>query len=163
MPYSAGRAATFLTSLNTAMTEFSINTAKRISSFLAQVAVESGELRYTLEIGDGSSYEGRVDLGNTQPGDGPKYKGRGLIQITGRANYAACGTALGLDLIANPSLLEVAPGAARSAAWFWSNRRLNDLADTDKFGSITKRINGGYNNLDQRLGYWLVARSLFSI
>lgn len=158
MPASAGRATTYVYPLNQAMLKFGIVTAKRSSAFIAQVAHESGELRYVREISDGSQYEGRLDLGNTQPGDGHRYVGRGLIQVTGRTNYLAAGAALGLDLINHPELLEVPENAANSAGWFWSSRGLNQLADTDLFGAITKKINGGYNGLDARLGYWLRAR-----
>lgn len=160
MPYSAGRAEAFLQPLTDAMAEFSINTAKRRSAFLAQVAHESGELRYTRELADGLGYEGRADLGNTEPGDGPLFKGRGLLQVTGRANYAACGIALDLALITNPSLLEVPAGACRSAGWVWSTKGLNALADDDAFGEITHKIDGGYNGLDDRLRYWLRARKV---
>lgn len=163
MPSATVRAAAFQLVLTNAMLEFAVVTAKRQSAFLAQVAHESGELKYTRELSDGSQYEGRLDLGNTQPGDGPLYRGRGLLQVTGRTNYLACGTALGLDLIAHPELLEVPAGATRSAAWFWKTHILNELADTDSFGTITKRINGGYNGLDQRLGYWLRARKACGI
>src|SRR5690349_5242803 len=124
------------------MQEFGISTPQQRAAFLAQIAHESGSLRYTRELADGLMYEGRGDLGNTQPGDGPKYKGRGLLQITGRANYAACGAALGLDLIAHPELLETPSGACRSAAWFWQKHGLNRFADTDSFGTLTKAING---------------------
>lgn len=163
MPYSAGRVEAFAKPLTAAMDEFGINTAKRKASFVAQIAHESGELRFTREIGTGELYEGRKDLGNTEPGDGPRYKGRGLIQVTGRANYATCGKALGLDLISNPSLLEVPDGACRSAGWFWKTNGLNELADADKFGAVTKRINGGYSALDERIRYWLVARSVLRV
>lgn len=160
MPYSAGRAETFLQPLLAAMAEFGISTARRRAAFLAQVAHESGELRYTRELADGLGYEGRKDLGNTEPGDGPLFKGRGLLQVTGRANYEACGKALNLPLITNPSLLEVPVGACRSAGWTWSTRGLNALADDEAFGTITHKINGGYNGLDDRLRYWLRARKV---
>lgn len=163
MPYSAGKLSLFLDPISSAMQEFSINTAKRLASFLSQVAVESGELRYTEEIADGSEYEGRSDLGNAQPGDGKRYKGRGLIQVTGRFNYEQCGKALNLDLITSPTLLTTPAGACRSAAWFWSTRGLNELADLDKFGTITHKINGGYNHLDDRLAYWLRARQTLGL
>ena len=94
--------------------------------------------------------EGRADLGNTQPGDGSKYRGRGLIQITGRANYRDCGEALNLDLINHPELLEKPQHACQSAAWFWSTRGLNTLADQNKFDTITRRINGGQNGAADR-------------
>lgn len=158
MPGAKDRAARFQQSLSESMIEFAIVTAKRQSAFLAQVAHESGELRYVREISEGSQYEGRADLGNTEPGDGHRYLGRGLLQVTGRTNYKAVGLALGLDLISHPELLESVGPASRSAAYFWRSHNLNELADADAFGLITKKINGGYLGLDQRIGYWLRAR-----
>lgn len=93
---------------------------------------------------------GAKNLGNVQPGDGWKFRGRSLIQVTGRANYLACGTALGLDLVNYPELLERPENAANAAAWFWSSNELNALADNDNIAGITKRINGGTNGLDDR-------------
>lgn len=159
MPYAGSRVAAFGSALDAAMDEFAVTTPKRIAAFIAQVAVESGELRFTRELASGEAYEGRADLGNTSPGDGARFRGAGLLMLTGRANFEKCGTALNLPLIANPSLLEIPGGAARSAGWFWSLRGLNELADADKFGEITHRINGGYHALDSRLGYWLRARA----
>lgn len=158
MPYSAGRVDAFVQPLTDAMAEFAINTTRRRAAFLAQVAHESGELRFLRELSDGKQYEGRGDLGNDQPGDGPRYKGGGLLQITGRANYRAAGAELSVPLEANPTLIETPPVAARTAAWFWDLKGLNELADADKFGEITRRINGGYTGLDERLRYWLTAR-----
>jgi putative chitinase len=158
MPYAGARADIFAAPLTAAMQDFGISTPQQQAAFLAQVCHESGSLRYTRELADGLSYEGRDDLGNTQPGDGPKYKGRGLLQITGRANYAACGAALGLGLIAHPELIEQPSGAARSAAWYWKQHGLNRYADTDSFGALTRAINGGFNGLDERIRNWLIAR-----
>ena len=158
MPNNSGRATTYVYPLNEAMLKFAIVTAKRASAFIAQVAHESGELRYVREIADGSHYEGRADLGNLQPGDGHRYVGRGLIQVTGRTNYLAAGAALGLDLVTHPELLEDPTNAALSAAWYWKTHGLNELSDTDSFGAITHKINGGYSGLDARIGYWLRAR-----
>lgn len=158
MPQAGDRAIAFIDPLNDAMTEFSIGTSRRVSAFLAQVAHESGQLRYTCELADGRAYEGRADLGNTSLGDGPRYKGHGLIQITGKANHKACGEALGLDLLTSPELLEQPLAAARSAGWFWKLKGLNELADADKFWAISKRINGGTNGLDDRIHFWLLAR-----
>lgn len=107
-------------------------------------------------------YEGREDLGNTVPGDGRKYCGRGLIQITGRANYAKCGEALSLDLISNPELLELPQHAVMSAAWFWKQKGLNDLADRDEFNTITRRINGGLNGLADWLALLEKARAVLA-
>ena len=102
--------------LNAAMSEFDIDdNVERETHFLAQVAHESGGFNYVRELASGEAYEGRASLGNTEPGDGVRFKGRGLIQITGRENYHACGIALGLDLTENPELLEEPLNAARSA------------------------------------------------
>lgn len=163
MPYAKERAMTYAGPLSDAMAEYAIILPKREAAFVAQVAHESEELLYTHELASGAAYEMRYDLGNTQAGDGPRYKGRGFIDITGRANYKTCGAALGLDLLAQPELLEEPVPACRSAAWFWKLHGLNELADSDKFGSITHRINGGYNGLDERLGFWLLARKEFGL
>lgn len=163
MPFAGPRADTFAAPLTAAMAEFGISSAQQQAAFLAQVAHESGSLRYTRELSDGLGYEGRADLGNNQPGDGPRYKGRGLLQITGRANYAHCGADLGLDLLGHPEILELPVGASRSAAWFWKAHGLNRYADADTFGSLTKAINGGYNGLDERIKNWLVARRALGV
>lgn len=157
IPYSGARAFAFAGPLTAAMAEFGINTPQRQAAFIAQVAHESGSLRYTLEIASGAAYEGRLDLGNTQPGDGMRFKGRGLLQITGRTNYGKCATALGLDLLRSPELLESPAGACRSAGWYWQVRNLNGFADRDAFGSLTKAINGGFNGLDERCAAWRAA------
>ncbi|MDL2186701.1 glycoside hydrolase family 19 protein [Pseudomonas sp. ChxA] len=147
LPNAGRNAGVFVSALNTAMGRYGIVGTPRVSAFIAQVGHESGQLRYVREIWGPTAqqlgYEGRADLGNTVKGDGSKFRGRGLIQITGRANYAACGEALGLDLINQPELLEQPQHAAMSAAWFWSTRGLNTLADQKEFAKITKRINGG--------------------
>ena len=134
--------------------QYDIITAARAAAWLAQVAWESGECRYVREIADGTAYEGRRDLGNTQPGDGRRFPGRGLLQITGRANYTACGAALGLDLVNHPELLEQPEHAAMSAGWFWDRAKLNKLADAGDFEAITRRINGGTNGAAQRRQYY---------
>ena len=96
------------------------------------------------------TYSGRMGNGGAGSGDGWKYRGRGLIQITGRANYAECGEALDLDLINHPELLEKPQHACMSAAWFWASRGLNTLADAGSFSNITSRINGGQNGAVDR-------------
>lgn len=147
LPNAGRQAGVFVPALNTAMNRYGIVGTARAAAFIAQVGHESGQLRYVREIwgptAQQAGYEGRADLGNTVKGDGSKYRGRGLIQITGRANYAACGEALGLDLISKPELLELPQHAAMSAAWFWSTKGLNTLADHSDFAKITRRINGG--------------------
>lgn len=154
LPNAGRNAGVFVPALNTAMNRYSILGTARAAAFIAQVGHESGQLRWLREIWGPTAqqlgYEGRVDLGNTQKGDGSKYRGRGLIQITGRANYAACGEALGLDLISNPELLELPQHGTMSAAWFWSTRGLNTLADEGKFATITRRINGGLTGQEDR-------------
>ena len=154
MPMARLRIPKFAQPLNDAMREFAIDTAVRQAAFLAQIAHESGEFRYVKEIAAGEAYEGRKDLGNVCAGDGPRFRGRGLIQITGRDNYELCGRSLGLDLLHSPELLEEPVHAARSACWFWHLKGLNELADKGDFKLITKRINGGYNGYKDRLKYW---------
>lgn len=163
MPFAKARIPSFVAPLNGAMHEFHINSPIRQAAFIAQIAHESGELRYVEEIASGSAYEGRKDLGNTQPGDGMKYKGRGLIQITGRNNYLECGKALGVDLVTQPEILETNDLACRSAAWFWASHGLNDLADKGDFERITKRINGGLNGYQERLVYHARAKMALGV
>ncbi len=150
---SAAKAQEYLPHLNRAMQEAGINTPQRQEQFLAQLGHESGGLRYMEEIASGAAYEGRRDLGNTQPGDGTRFKGRGPIQLTGRANYAAAGRALGLDLVNNPQQAASPEVGFRIAAWYWQTRGLNNLADQGNFREITRRINGGYNGLADREAY----------
>lgn len=150
--------------LTEAMGKWEINTQDRQAAFIAQIGHESGRLRYVREIWGPTPaqkrYEGRKDLGNVEPGDGFKYRGRGLIQITGRANYRKCGQALGVGLESSPELLEQPKWAAESAAWFWAEHGLNELADRGTelaFRQITKRINGGFNGYAERLELWELA------
>lgn len=140
----------FLPHINATLEEFEINMLQRIRMFLAQIGYESGQLRYVRELASGEAYEGRRDLGNTTPGDGVLYKGRGLIQITGKYNYGLVSLALGLPLLKNPKLLEEDGPATRSAGWFWYKSNLNALADQGKFQLITRRINGGLNGYADR-------------
>jgi len=154
------QSALYLPHLNAAMAAAEIHTSQRRAAFLAQLAHESGELRYWEELADGKAYEGRKSLGNTQPGDGPRYKGRGPIQLTGRANYRAAGQALGIDLENNPERARDVDVGFRVAAWFWGSRGLNPLADAGDFREITRRINGGYNGLPQREAYYARALKL---
>lgn len=160
------RAITFLPFVEAAMAEFWINTAARQAAFLAQVGHESGGLHWLVEIWGPTpaqtNYEMRLDLGNTQEGDGYKYRGRGLIQITGRDNYADAGAALGADLIGNPELLGEPELAARSAAWFWQSHGLNEMADVEAFMQITRRINGGTNGYEDRLARFEIAKAVLA-
>ncbi|GFM48948.1 glycoside hydrolase family 19 protein [Pseudomonas cichorii] len=170
LPSAGSRAGVFVPALNAAMGKYQVITPLRIAAFIAQIGHESGQLRYVRELGNDaylSKYDtGRLaaNLGNTPEadGDGQLYRGRGLIQITGRANYAACGEALGLDLINHPELLEQPEHAAMSAAWFWDRARLNGLADKEDFLLITKRINGGTNGLEERQAFYKRALKVLS-
>jgi len=154
LPNAGRNSGVFVPVLNTAMSRYGIVGTPRVAAFIAQVGHESGQFRWLKELwgptAQQAGYDGRADLGNTVKGDGSNYRGRGLIQITGRANYAACGEALGLDLLSKPELLEQPQHAAMSAAWFWSTRGLNTLADQGEFMKITRRINGGVNGLADR-------------
>ena len=165
MPESGPRAALFTVPLVTAAAEFDIDTAERVAAWLAQLAHESGQLRYVRELASGEAYEGRKDLGNTQPGDGARFRGRGLIQITGRANYEQLRVALGLDCVAHPEILEDPHNAARVSGWFWKGRGLNELADggTVNFTKITRRINGGTNGLADREMFYSRARAALGL
>lgn len=153
--------------MSSAMAERQITTPARQAAFLAQAAHESGGFHHVREIWGPTPtqqrYEGRVDLGNTQPGDGSRYRGRGPFQVTGRANYRAAGKALGADLEAFPQLLEGAELGARAAAWFWQTRGLNELADAGDFESITRRINGGLTGYDDRAARWAVAKNALGV
>ena len=149
MPNAGSRADTYLPIINGWAEHFLINTPLRMAHYLAQIAHESGELRYTKELASGRAYEGRKDLGNTQQGDGVKYKGRGLIQITGRANYSAYANYCGFDVVRCPELLERPLGATKSSMWVFQKFGCNELADADNLKAIRKRINGGFNGLAQ--------------
>ena len=174
----------FLQYINDTCDTYQINTPIRQLCFLAQVGHESGGLFYTEELASGAAYEGRKSLGNTQPGDGVRFKGRGLIQITGRSNYKSIGDALGIDFIKAPTLLggknvkvctpDQLKYAALSAGWFWNSRNLNALADLvdikkpvdagnnlENFKAITKKINGGFNGLADRLNRYKIGVKYF--
>ena len=186
LPNAGQSAGVFVPVLNTAMGRYQIVGAKRIAAFIAQVGHESSHLkllvenlsysadalrrnwpsRFSMELASSVArkpeqianiaYSNR--MGNTATGDGWRYRGRGLIHITGKNNYRECGEALGQDLIAHPELLEKPQHACMSAAWFWASRGLNTLADAGSFSKITTRINGGQNGAADRQA--LYARAL---
>lgn len=167
MSIPLARAQKWAPALTKAMSGGQINSRLRIAAFLAQIGHESGSLVYVKELGGPSyfaKYDGRKDLGNTQPGDGAKFAGRGLIQVTGRANYLTASKALFGDdrLLKTPELLEQPEWAAESAVWFWSSRNLNALADADRFTDLTKRINGGTNGLEDRKARYRQALKVLS-
>lgn len=174
----------FLMHINETCEKFAITTPVRQLCFLAQVGHESGGLFFTEELASGDAYEGRKSLGNTLPGDGRRFKGRGLIQITGRTNYKAVGDSLNADFIKNPTLLGgrnvklcsdvQLRYAAQSAGWYWNSRKLNAIADKidmnepidegenlEHFKLITKKINGGFNGLADRLNRYKIGVKFF--
>ena len=184
LPNGAPVAGVFVSALNTAMGKYQIITPKRIAAFLAQVGHESGQLTQLVEnLNYGApglmatwpgrfpaalaaqvarkpeqianiAYASRMGNGPAATGDGWKFKGRGLIQVTGWTNYQACGAALGVDLLNHPELLEQPIYAALSAAWYWSINGLNGLADACAFTAITQKINGGQNGAADRLSLY---------
>lgn len=151
-----------------AMEEFEINTPLRISAFLAQIAHESGEFKWMEEIWGPTKYQIKYDppcskakeLGNTDIGDGKKYKGRGPIQLTGKANYKKYGNILNLDLVEYPENAATKEVAFRIAALYWKLNGLNELADDENFTKITKRINGGTLGLENRQKYYEKAKEI---
>lgn len=153
----------FVASFNMFHAYFGLNTRDRIIHYLAQVFHESGSLRYVEELSSGAQYEGRKDLGNTQKGDGKRFKGRGFIQLTGRKNYQDfyndewCSD----NIVAYPNLVSNFPLNQMVSMWFWDRNNLNDLADLDNGANgedivkkITRKVNGGYNGLDERVKFY---------
>lgn len=127
---------------------------KRFSHFMGQLTHETGNFKYNEEIASGAAYEGRKDLGNIYPGDGVRYKGRGGIQLTGRANYEACGNRIGINLVDNPDIVAIPSVGLLVACDFWDSRKLNDLADglfEKSITPISRKINGGDNGLADRV------------
>ncbi|WP_236175334.1 glycoside hydrolase family 19 protein [Pseudomonas pseudonitroreducens] len=165
-PNAGQRAGVFVPALNRAMQRYRIDSPVRQAAFLAQVGHESGQLKWVKELWGPTpaqqKYEGRKALGNTEPGDGRRFSGKGLIQITGRENYRKAGAALGLPLLDKPELLEQPEWAAASAAWWWANHGLNELADAGEFEKITRVINGGLNGQDDRLALWERAKRVLA-
>lgn len=155
----------FLPHFNRFMPQYGINSAIREAAFLAQIGHESGQLFYTEEIASGKAYEGRRNLGNIVKGDGMRFKGRGLIQITGRSNYSQLSKAFDVDFVQHPKLLKDAQYAVQSACWWWQNRGLNELADNtseQSFRKITRIINGGYNGYESRYRLWCAAKKVLN-
>ena len=164
MPHaSVADIATYVSPLNKVLHDFDLATTVRACAFIAQIAHESGSLRYKEEIASGAAYEGRRDLGNTQPGDGKRFKGRGLIQLTGRHNYRQCGQALNLPLEQNPELVVKDPYTnAAVAGWYWQSRNINAAADQGDFQRVTRLINGGLNGYSDRVQFWERAKRVLS-
>jgi putative chitinase len=184
LPSAGKQAGVFVFALNDAMARFKIEGRLRVAAFLAQVGHESGQLRTVVENLNYSAeglirtwpkrfnlvtatsvarkpeqianivYASRLGNGPAVTGDGWRYRGRGLIQVTGWVNYQACGSALSVDLLSKPELLEQPVYAALSAAWFWSSNGLSELADAERFEAITRKVNGGLNGQADRLAIY---------
>jgi putative chitinase len=172
MPRLSGERCTqYLPHLQQAMEEFGISEPLRKAAFLAQIAHESGEFRFMEEIWGPTDAQRRYEpqselaqrLGNTEVGDGKRFKGRGPIQVTGRANYQRYGQLLGIDLVNNPVLAASPEVSFRIAGLYWQKNGLNELADQEMFKSITKRINGGFNGLEDRRRYYETARNVLGV
>lgn len=163
---AASKVPVFSSALNIAMQKFLITDPVVMSMFMAQVLHESGEFRWMEELASGAAYEGRTDLGNTHPGDGVRYKGRGPIGITGLANYTKVTIALGHNFITNPKDLSDPNWGCLGAAWFWTSHNLNQVAKPGTlaaFISTTRIINGGTNGEADREKYWKVAKKCFGV
>ncbi len=155
----------FTAAMADTMAKYNINTPLRQAHFLAQIGHESGELRFREELATGAAYENRRDLGNLTPGDGTRYKGRGLIQLTGRANYAEYSRTGGLnrDVETDPGQVATDDGLCVDVAgWYWDRKGLNALADQDDLETVTRRINGGLNGLEDRRRLLIRAKTLLS-
>lgn len=170
----AVRRGQLLPVLQAAATEFAITTPARLAAFLAQLAHESGQFRFMEELWGPTEAQRRYEpastlaarLGNIDTGDGRRFKGRGPIQITGRANYRRYGELLGIDLLADPARAASPDPAFRIAALFWAKNGLNELADqatAAAFQQITRRINGGLNGLEDRQAFYAVARTVLGV
>ena len=149
----------------TLFNSYHVNTPLRIAHFMAQIEHESGGFKFLTELG-GKKYfekhEGRKDLGNTVIGDGFKFRGRGYIQVTGRANYTVLSKDVRIDFLNNPDSLSEEANAMISALWYWGKHKLNELADLDNIETITKRINGGFNGLTERKKLLIKWKSIIS-
>lgn len=158
MVTGASRCALFYPFLQEGMATYDITSVARQECFLATIGHESGSLRYTSEIWGPTpaqeGYEGRADLGNTQPGDGKRFRGHGLIEITGRDNHQQVSDALGYDYVADPERLAQPRDATISAAWWFKAHGCNELADTKGFEAVTRRVNGGLNGWVSRQLYY---------
>lgn len=157
---SAARLQLFVLPINGVLPIYGIDTPFRIQHFLAQAAHETAQFQFLTELASGTAYEGRVDLGNIIAGDGVKFKGRGIFQTTGRANYKAVSIHLFGDerLLDDPTLLSIPENAVKSAAYFWKSKNINRFADADDALGVTKTINGGTNGYQDRLKFLALAK-----
>lgn len=159
---SSLRVKEFVESFNKWADRFEISTPLRAAHYIGQVAHETGQLKWLEEIASGANYEGRKDLGNTQPGDGKRFKGRGYLQTTGRANYQAYASSIFCngDLMSHPEWLAKQPGCQKSSMFFWWKNKLNQWADADDCRGVTRHINGGYNHFVERQNFTRMAKAV---
>jgi putative chitinase len=136
--------------IQSTLDQYEIDTRLRVAHFLAQIIHEAAGLSTTEEFASGAAYEGRKDLGNVNPGDGRLYKGRGLLQLTGRANYKRLGEKLGVNLEDDPALAAEPKLSLSIACEYWTDRRINAACDADDLIAVTKKVNGGLNGLADR-------------
>lgn len=160
MPNAKDRVEKYLFWFNHYAEQYHINTKLRWAHFLAQIAHESGELRYTHELGNPAyflKYEtGKLgrSLGNVHKGDGAKYKGRGFLQLTGRSNYSNFATASGINVIERPDEVETPQLCVMVSMWYWETHGCNEAADQDDIVKVTIKVNGGTNGLKDRQKYY---------
>jgi putative chitinase len=152
----------FAASMADCITRADLSSKLRLAHFISQCAHESAGITTTTEFASGRAYEGRKDLGNIIAGDGPAFKGRGLIQNTGRANYSRLAKVFGVDFVSQPAKMATFPWAATTAAQYWKDRSLNVSADKDDIRAVTLRVNGGYNGLASRQAYLAKAKHALS-
>jgi putative chitinase len=145
--------------LRPTLESYDIDSRLRIAHFLGQTCEESAGFQTTQEFASGEEYEGRKDLGNVNVGDGPRFKGRGILQLTGRTNYRAYGQALGVDLENNPQLAAEPALSLRIACEYWKRHKINDACDRDDLNQVTKLVNGGLNGLDERRAFTSKAKT----
>lgn len=158
----------FAPTINDAMIAYKITSHNRMCAFVATIGVESGRLKYTTELGNDAyfaKYEPTTNigkqLGNKEKGDGAKYKGRGLIQITGRYNYEQVSKAIGVDFISRPELLAELPHSVFASAWWWQKNGLNSIADTEDLKAVRKKVNGGLNGYSEFVAIYKTAKKVF--
>ena len=167
LPYSTeSNRQKYLPFINIGIDKYIPSDLNVIAMFIAQIGYESGSLKYNTEIASGSAYEGRKDLGNIFAGDGVRYKGRGLIQITGRINYQKLSDNFGVNFIDNPYLVASPEWAVFASMWWWENAGLNATArfSTEvQFKAVTRKINGGLNGYNDRYSLWMNCLKTFNI
>lgn len=148
------------TYLSEYLQKYNINTYLRVCHFLAQAAHETAGFKTLEEYASGAAYEGRKDLGNIYPGDGKKFKGRGIFQLTGRSNYVNYGAKIGYNLESTPALASDPKISMLTACEYWNSKSLSSYADKDDISTITKRINGGFNGFEDRKNYLAKAKKI---